>query len=150
MLKVFLTALFVVALFLLLYVYWGLSSGSILSVNVSSVAIPTLPEPVEIWVTRRVTVRAYCPNACCCGIFADDLTASGLRVTNNGGRLVASSFIPFGRRVIIPGYGEAVSADRGPRAVDKIEVLFKTHEEAKAWGVKLVDVEIEWMSDDHF
>jgi 3D (Asp-Asp-Asp) domain-containing protein len=101
----------------------------------------------------RLRVTAYSPDAKSCGRFADGITASGYSVLTNAGHLVAadSKVFPFGAILTIPGYaqGNVVpvldrgGAIRGPRA----DVLFPTHEEAMAWGVRHLDVEVWAYSD---
>lgn len=88
----------------------------------------------EVW-----RVSAYCPNSCCCGRWADGMTASGMPAE---GKLVAAPpDIPFGTKVFIPGYGTAVVADRGGAIKGKrLDVLFPTHQEALNWGVQYLEV----------
>ncbi len=80
-------------------------------------------------------VTAYCPAACCCGNFADGLTASGVPAV--GLIVAAPPDIPFGTPLTVQGYGYAVVADRGGAITGrKLDVLFKTHQEALNWGVR--------------
>ena len=84
-------------------------------------------------------VTAYCPCAKCCGPRASGVTASGLPAR---GRLCAAPpEIPFGRVLVIPGYGRAVVADRGSAIRGRrLDVLFPTHAEALRWGVQYLAV----------
>ncbi len=95
---------------------------------------------------RLMRVTAYCPGACCCGPKARGVTASGLRITGKMPvlRIVAADrAIPFGTRVAVPGYGVAVVADRGGAIRgNRLDVLFPTHRQALAWGVRYLDVVI--------
>jgi 3D (Asp-Asp-Asp) domain-containing protein len=91
---------------------------------------------------RVARVTAYCPCVKCCGRWSDGHTASGRLVTHNDGRIVAARALPFGTRVIIPGYGEAEVQDRGPLSDRQLDVMFPTHQEALEWGVQNLDVEI--------
>lgn len=87
-------------------------------------------------------VTAYCPCRICCGPRACGITASGRRAV---GRLVAADtrVLPFGTRVVVPGYGAATVADTGSAIVGRrLDVLFPTHGQAKAWGVRWVNVEV--------
>lgn len=92
-------------------------------------------------------VTAYCPGACCCQHYADGVTASGLPTTVNGGRLVAAdaAVLPFGALVSIPGYaaGRPVPVlDRGQSIKGhRLDLLMKTHLEAKRWGRRTVWVQ---------
>ena len=119
----------------------------------------TVPAPPPTWddlladdrtvaVPRRLRmlVTAYCPGPCCCGVFADGLTAGGLPVTADGGRFVAADtdVLPLGTILRVPGYHDARpvevldrgSAIRGAR----LDVFFPTHTQAAAWGVRELDV----------
>ena len=91
------------------------------------------------------TVTAYCPESCCCGEWADGRTASGIPAV---GKIVAAPpNIPYGTRLLIPGYGEAVVQDRGGAIVgNRLDVLFPTHQEALNWGVQ--ELEVTFMEMD--
>jgi 3D (Asp-Asp-Asp) domain-containing protein len=93
-------------------------------------------------------VTAYCPCKKCCGRFSDGKTASGRRITHNGSRFVAAdtSLLPFGTRLSIPGYhGGAIVPveDRGGRIKGRrLDVFYLTHEQAKRWGARWLDVTV--------
>lgn len=97
---------------------------------------------------RLMDVTAYCPGACCCQRFADGITASGLPVTVNRGKLVAgdAAIFPLGALVSIPGYdkGRPVPVlDRGKRIKgQRLDVFFSTHAEAKRWGKRTLYVQV--------
>ena len=84
-------------------------------------------------------VTAYCPCRLCCGPRACGITASGTKADH---RLVAGPpEIPFGTVVEVPGYGRCKVEDRGGAIRGKrLDVLFQTHAEARAWGVKWMRV----------
>jgi 3D (Asp-Asp-Asp) domain-containing protein len=89
-------------------------------------------------------VTAYCPNSCCCGAWADGMTASG-HIIEPGDHFVAGpSEIPFGTLVRVDGYnnGKPVPVlDRGGSiTAGKLDVYFPTHAEALAWGRRKVKV----------
>jgi 3D (Asp-Asp-Asp) domain-containing protein len=90
--------------------------------------------PLSTW-----TVTAFCPCKICCGPAACGITASGTRANH---RLVAAPrHIPFGTRLTIPGYGAALVEDRGGAVRgNRLDVLFPTHKEALAWGIKHVEI----------
>ena len=98
---------------------------------------------------KKMQVTAYCENACCCGDYADGITASG-HIIKDGDRFVAAPpEIPFGTMISIPGYnnGEAVEVlDRGSAIVgDRLDVFFggvNGHRRALEWGVQELDVQI--------
>jgi len=97
--------------------------------------------------TVTMEVTAYCPCVKCCGTGAIGLTASGKRITYNNGRFVAADkVLPFGTKLVIPGYnnGESVEVlDRGGAIKgNKLDVFFPTHDQAKAWGRRMIAVTI--------
>ncbi len=94
-----------------------------------------IAEPVDEIIS--LTVRAYCPKKCCCGRWADGITASGKPAV---GKFVASSKYPFGTKVYVPGYGEVEVLDRGPNV---IEVFFGEHSDALEWGKQELKVRVE-------
>lgn len=98
--------------------------------------------------TIRMRVTAYCPCTRCCGPDAHGVTASGRRVSYNGGRFVAAdtNVLPFNTRVSIPGYngGQPVEViDRGGAIKgNRLDVFFPDHATARRWGVRYVDVTV--------
>jgi len=98
--------------------------------------------------TMHMLVTAYCPGPCCCGEFADGITASGKSVLTNAGRLVAADtrVLPFNSLLTIPGYDHANVVpvlDRGGKIKGRrLDVLFPTHAQAKKWGARWVDVTV--------
>lgn len=96
----------------------------------------------------RMEVTAYCPCVKCCGPNAQGITASGKRVSYNGGKFVAADthVLPFGQKLVIPGYadGQPVEVtDRGGAIKgNKLDLYFPTHQEALVWGRQFVDVTI--------
>ena len=93
---------------------------------------------------KTLTVRAYCPNKCCCRGWADGYFANGEPAQ---GKAIASKFYPFGTRLHVSGYGEATVKDRSKH---ECEVFFgfdpnsscTPHEKALQWGVRRVKVKI--------
>jgi 3D (Asp-Asp-Asp) domain-containing protein len=104
--------------------------------------------PIRVARTMTMRVTAYSPDARSCGDHADGITASGYSVLTNGGKLVAAdtSVLPFGSLVSIPGYdaGAVVPVlDRGGAIKgNRLDVLFPTHEEARLWGVRDLEVTV--------
>ncbi len=51
---------------------------------------------------------------------------------------------PFGTRMFVPGYGYGVVEDRGSaiRGPERLDVYFRRHRVARAWGRRRVNVEI--------
>ena len=67
-------------------------------------------------------------------------TASGLPV-GWGVVAVDPSVIPLGTHMTIPGYGEAVAADRAGRSCGAtIDLWFPTVAQANAWGRRTVTI----------
>lgn len=100
--------------------------------------------------TRKIwmQVTAYCPCTRCCGAGAQGLTASGRRISFNHGRFVAADthVLPFNTKLIVPGYaGDAAVQviDRGGAIKgNHIDLFFPTHEQAREWGVKWMQVTV--------
>ena len=104
------------------------------SIKASSVAVE--PQKTQIW---RIT--AYCKESCCCGKWADGITASGEPA--QGKLIAAPKEIPFGTWIDIPGYGIAEVLDRGGSIKRyKLDLLFPTHQEALNWGVKYLEIKL--------
>jgi 3D (Asp-Asp-Asp) domain-containing protein len=101
-------------------------------------ATPVLDTPKSRTILMEVT--AYCACTRCCGPRARGITASGKRVTYNGGRFVAADtrLLKFNTRLIVPGYasGQPVEViDRGGAIKgNKLDVYFDSHQEARRWG----------------
>ena len=104
--------------------------------------MPAPPQPRII----RMEVTAYCPCSRCCGPNAAGITASGEHVSANDGRFVAAdTSLPFGTRIIIPGYADAPVPvlDRGGAIRgNRLDVYFDSHEAALEWGRQTLDVAI--------
>ncbi|WP_428939864.1 3D domain-containing protein [Fontivita pretiosa] len=101
--------------------------------------LPPLERMVRQPQVRFMEITAYCPCSKCCGPNAQGITASGKHVSYNHGKFVAAdtSILPFGTRLLIPGYAaEPVEViDRGGAIKgNKLDVFFPTHEEALKWG----------------
>ena len=115
------------------------------------VQLPT-PQRQQVLV-QRPTARAvvmevtgYCPCKKCCGPKAQGITASGKHVSYNNGKFVAAdtSIIPFGTKIVIPGYAQTRPVevqDRGGAIKGrKLDLFFKSHQEALNWGRQKVEV----------
>ena len=98
--------------------------------------------------TVRMRVTAYSPDERSCGASADGITASGYSVFTNGGCLVAADpkMLPLGTILSVPGYdgGECVPVLDVGGAIkgNRLDVLFPTHEQAIAWGVRELEVDV--------
>lgn len=98
----------------------------------------TTPEN-KLW---RIT--AYCPKSCCCGKWADGITANG-HVIKKGDKFVAAD-LPFGTLLAIEGYADGLAVpvlDRGGAIKGKrIDVFFDSHDEALKWGVQWLEIKL--------
>lgn len=97
------------------------------------------PLPVQSRLHRAgavyTVVTAYCPGECCCGQYADGVTASGYVIQPGDKICAAPKNIPFGTIINIPGYGRAVVKDRGGAInCNEIDVYFDEHQTALQWG----------------
>ena len=98
--------------------------------------------------TIWLQVTAYCPCKKCCGPGAKGLTASGRSIRYNDGQFVAADtrVLPFGTKLVIPGYANETPVpviDRGGAIKGyHIDLFFPTHEQAKQWGVKWMQVQV--------
>jgi len=99
------------------------------------------------WQSVQMKVTAYCPCSKCCGSSADGITASNHRIQAGDTFAAADRKYPFGTKMIIPGYdnGRLVEVlDRGGAITgNHIDVFFPTHEQARQWGVKYINVSIK-------
>ena len=70
----------------------------------------------------------------------DGATASGKMARR--GRVAADwDFFPPGTRIYVPGYGEAVVADRGSDVQgNQIDLFMDSYDEARRWGVRNIEV----------
>lgn len=112
---------------------------------------------------QRLEVTAYCPCGICCGWERNwwgrpvynygprkgqrkqvGLTASGTRARL--GTIAADTRLyPFGTVMYVPGYGYGVVEDRGGAIRgQKIDLFFRTHQQALEWGRQHKDVRI-WL-----
>ena len=120
----------------------GFVIGMVAGVHLQMMAgsgVGSMEAPASLEVEMIVT--AYCKDACCCGKYADGFTASGKPAV--GLIIAAPPKYPFGTIMDVPGYGVAVVADRGGAIKgNKIDLLFPSHQEALAWGVKKLRVRV--------
>lgn len=91
--------------------------------------------------TAIFRVTGYCSCSKCCGKFSSGYTSSGTKAT--AGRTVAtSSQYNFGTKLLINGTVYTVEDRGGSITGNKIDIYFDTHDEAIAWGVKYLPVEV--------
>ena len=85
---------------------------------------------------QRIVVTGYCSCPLCCGPNANGVTASGTKA-QLGTMSADPAIFPFGTQLNVPGYGDGVVEDTGPRVKGyHIDVWFPSHAAAKAWGTR--------------
>ncbi len=97
----------------------------------------------------RAKVTAYCAGACCCGRHADGVTSIG-RDARLPGAAVAPDAIPYGHLLWIPGAGYRLADDTGGamrtswrvRREIHVDLRMASHHEAKAWGVRELEIAV--------
>ena len=102
--------------------------------------------------TVKAKVTAYCPGACCCGPNAHGKTSTGKDIKDGDfytGVAVDPRAIPYRTKIEIPGIGVKEADDTGgamrqdwEKQIYHIDVRMPSHEEARKWGVKELDVKI--------
>lgn len=85
-------------------------------------------------------ITYYCPDSCCCGEYADGVTASGTIPAE--GRTIAADpdVLPMGSTVIIDGHTYTVEDVGGAIKGKRIDIFMDSHEEALKAGVKVAEV----------
>lgn len=85
-------------------------------------------------------ITYYCPESCCCGEYADGVTASGTKAT--AGRTIAADpdVLPIGSVVIIDGHTYTVEDVGGAIKGKRIDIFMDSHEEALQAGVRTAEV----------
>ena len=96
---------------------------------------------VQTFEEVEMNVSAYCKGSCCCGEWADGITASGAPAV---GKLIAApGKYEFKTKMYVPGYGTAPVMDRGGAIKgNKIDLLFPTHQEALNFGRQYLTVRV--------
>jgi 3D (Asp-Asp-Asp) domain-containing protein len=103
----------------------------------------------KIW----MTITAYSPDEQSCGDSADGITATLHDVTTNASRLVAADprILKYGSLLSIQGYDDGLIVpvlDCGGKIKGhRLDVLFPTHEQARAWGVRRMQVTLWGYAD---
>ena len=102
------------------------------------------PKKSGQWRVVRMKVTAYCSCRRCCGRHADGITACNHRIRPGDVFAAADKQYAFGTEMIIPGYNDNQPIkvkDRG-RLIkgNRLDVFFPSHQQAKKWGVKTLDV----------
>ncbi len=133
---------------------WNKLSSDIIKINqklaiaasapASSVKSAKAPAPAKKATYKEITVKATAYTASCKG--CSGITATGLNLKKNSGLKVISvdpKIIPLGTKVYVPGYGEAVAADKGSSVKgNKIDVFIPNRKQALQWGSKTVKIKV--------
>ena len=100
----------------------------------------------EEWQTVWMRVTAYCPCPKCCGKSADGQTACGYKIRPGDTFVAADKKYQFGTEVIVPGYNNeepvAVLDRGGAIRGNRLDVFFDSHQQAREWGVKYLEVKV--------
>jgi 3D (Asp-Asp-Asp) domain-containing protein len=140
----------------------NLAVGGAMALAIAGCATLAIRPPPDIDPIEKVVVAtAYCPCGSCCNwrrnIFFRPVIASGpnegkpkkVGVTASGnyarhGTIAAdTSVYPMGTIMYIDGYGYGRVEDRGSAIKgDRIDLYFRTHREAAAWGSKKLRVKV--------
>lgn len=109
--------------------------------------------PIRPVKTITMVVTAYSPDERSCDHWADGYTATNHSVWTNAMKLVAAdtTLLPFGSMVSVPGYAEnevVPVLDRGGAIKGRrLDVLFPTHEIARQWGRRKLQVTVWEFAD---
>jgi 3D (Asp-Asp-Asp) domain-containing protein len=104
--------------------------------------------PIRPARTMTMTVTGYSPDSQSCGDSADGITATLHSVHTNGMKMVAADtrVLPYGSIVSVPGYDSdqivPVLDCGGAIKGRKLDLMFPTHEAARKWGVKKLQVTV--------
>lgn len=104
--------------------------------------------PVRPAKTMRMRVTAYSPDWRSCGDSADGLTATLHSVDTNNSQLVAADprVLPYGSMVTVPGYAQGsivpVLDCGGAIKGSRLDLLYPTHAQARAWGTRWLTVTV--------
>lgn len=88
--------------------------------------------PLGTW-----TISFYCPNSCCCGVYATGYTASGTYA--EPWRTVATDGLEFGTRLYVDGLGYFIVEDRGTE-YGWLDIFVGDHQTALDLGLQYRDV----------
>lgn len=109
--------------------------------------------PIRPVKTITMVVTAYSPDERSCDDSADGYTATNHSVWTNAMKLVAADtkLLPFGSMVSVPGYADGAVVpvlDRGGAIKGRrLDVLYPTHEIARQWGRRRLQVTVWEFAD---
>ena len=87
-----------------------------------------------------VKATGYCPCEICCGKWADGETAMGDKADRGSIAIDPKANFDMGDIVYVEGYGFGIFNDVGSaiRGKNRVDLCFRTHQEALDWGVRYV------------
>lgn len=93
--------------------------------------------------SSEAVTTSYCPCEICCPGTADGKTSTMTDAWKRG-IAVDPRRIPYGSLLYVPGYGFALADDTGAAMRNArglhVDVRFKTHRQARAWGARLLTI----------
>lgn len=118
------------------------STSASTNTNAKNQSKQSSSKTTEVGKTYRMVATAYTPYCKGCSGF----TSTGINLKNSKHQAIIAvdpKVIPLGTRVWVEGYGEAIAADTGGSIKgNKIDVLFKSQNQALQWGRRTVTVKV--------
>lgn len=124
---------------------YKIKSGYYISSNAKYVSFKPLEKTETKELLGTFNISAYCPCVKCCGEHADGKTADLTVIKDYKGLPIVAlpKEYPFGTIIEIEGLGRFECHDRGSAITKgRIDILFKTHEEALKFGRRYLKVYI--------
>jgi 3D (Asp-Asp-Asp) domain-containing protein len=118
--------------------------NQVLKVTAASAPKKTAVKAASTKSYKEITVTATAYTASCSG--CSGITYTGINLKKNPYAKVISvdpNVIPLGSKVYVPGYGEAIAADKGSAIKgNKIDVFISNKQRALQWGSKTVTIKV--------
>lgn len=119
----------------------GVGRFSIIETKPAETEAPeTEPAESEAQSLGTFKLTAYCPCPACCGEWADGITYTGTAATQGRTIAVDPDVIPLGSSVEIDGQTYVAEDIGGAIQGNRIDVYFRSHDEALQFGVQYADV----------
>lgn len=122
----------------------GIKVNQVLKIAPPATGAKTPAPAVKPASFKEITVKATAYTASCKS--CSGITYTGLNLKKNPNLKVISvdpKVIPLGSKVYIPGYGEAIAADKGSSVKgNKIDVFIPNYKQAIQWGSKTVKIKV--------
>lgn len=118
--------------------------NQVLKISPPSQAAKSPAPAVKAASYKEITVKATAYTASCKN--CSGITYTGFNLKKNPNAKVISvdpKVIPLGSKVFIPGYGEAIAADKGSSVKgNKIDVFIPNRKQAILWGNKTIKIKV--------